>query len=113
MHVRQASQRAAPLGAAADSLHPARVATGGVTVDMENYYSRLALDIIGKAVFNYDFDSLSKDDPVIRAVYTTLREAEHRSLTPIPYWRLPFADVLIPRQVRAAARMHACHACAA
>lgn len=24
-------------------------ATGGLTVDMENYYSRLALDIIGKA----------------------------------------------------------------
>lgn len=52
-----------------------------------------------QAVFNYEFDSLSKDDPVIQAVYTTLREAEHRSLTPIPYWRIPFADELIPRQV--------------
>ena len=30
-----------------DSMRPA--ATGGLTVDMENYYSRLALDIIGKA----------------------------------------------------------------
>jgi hypothetical protein len=54
-----------------------------------------------QAVFNYDFDSLSKDDRVIQAVYTTLREAEHRSLTPIPYWKLPFADELIPRQARA------------
>jgi len=34
-------------------------------VNMENYFSRLALDIIGKAVFNYDFDSLTHDDPVI------------------------------------------------
>ena len=33
---------------------------------MENFFSRLGLDIIGKAVFNYDFDSLTNDDPVIR-----------------------------------------------
>ena len=39
----------------------------GTVVEMENFYSRLALDIIGKAVFNYDFDSLKKDDPVIKA----------------------------------------------
>ena len=40
---------------------------------------RYALDIIGKAVFNYDFDSLTTDDPVIKAVYTVLREAEYRA----------------------------------
>jgi beta-ring hydroxylase len=101
LHKRYIENMVAMFGASAEhciaNLRPAAI--GGVTVDMENYYSRLALDIIGKAVFNYDFDSLSKDDPVIRAVYTTLREAEHRSLTPIPYWRLPFADELIPRQV--------------
>ena len=33
---------------------------------MENFFSRLTLDIIGKAVFNYDFDSLTHDDPVIK-----------------------------------------------
>ena len=33
---------------------------------MENFFSRLTLDIIGKAVFNYDFDSLTHDDPVIQ-----------------------------------------------
>ncbi len=33
---------------------------------MENYYSRLALDIIGQAVFNYEFDALTHDDPVIQ-----------------------------------------------
>ena len=35
-------------------------------MELENYFSRLALDIIGKAVFNYDFDSLTHDDPVIQ-----------------------------------------------
>ena len=85
---------------------------GRKSVDMENYYSRLGLDIIGKAVFNYDFDSLSKDDAVIEAVYTTLREAEHRSLCPIPYWKLPFATELIPRQVRRGSDCHACLATA-
>ena len=35
-------------------------------VEMENLFSRLTLDIIGKAVFNYDFDSLTHDDPVIQ-----------------------------------------------
>ncbi len=33
---------------------------------MENFFSRLTLDIIGKAVFDYDFDSLTNDDPVIK-----------------------------------------------
>lgn len=36
-------------------------------MEMENFFSRLTLDIIGKAVFNYDFDSLTHDDPVIQA----------------------------------------------
>ncbi|GFR50051.1 hypothetical protein Agub_g12102, partial [Astrephomene gubernaculifera] len=75
-----------------------QVAAAGGSIDMENYFSRLALDIIGKAVFNYDFDSLTHDDPVIQAVYTLLREAEHRSLTPLPYWDLPGAALLVPRQ---------------
>lgn len=113
----------------------------GNSVNMENYFSRLTLDIIGKAVFNYDFDSLTHDDPVIevsgwsvsllfvnhlliqqtcyvqgsclssahlsktqsvpdtlQAVYTVLREAEHRSTAPIAYWDIPGAKQLIPRQ---------------
>ena len=40
----------------------------GKPIDMENYFSRLALDIIGKAVFNYEFDSLTHDDPVIQVI---------------------------------------------
>jgi beta-ring hydroxylase len=46
--------------------HGLQAAASGKPIDMENYFSRLALDIIGKAVFNYDFDSLTHDDPVIQ-----------------------------------------------
>jgi beta-ring hydroxylase len=76
----------------------ARAEIDGQSVEMENFYSRLALDIIGKAVFNYDFDSLKTDDPVIKAVYTVLREAEYRSVTFIPYWKVPPLQYLVPRQ---------------
>lgn len=37
-------------------------------VEMENFFSRLTLDIIGKAVFNYDFHSLTHDDPFIQVI---------------------------------------------
>lgn len=70
----------------------------GEAVEMENFFSRLALDIIGKAVFNYEFDSLTNDDPVIKAVYTVLREAEYRSTYPIPYWNVPPLKAIVPRQ---------------
>eukprot|EP00877_Chromochloris_zofingiensis_P008598 jgi/Chrzof1/3992/Cz13g16110.t1_CYP97A1[v5.2] len=73
-------------------------AAAGRSVEMENFFSRLALDIIGKAVFNYEFDSLTHDDPVIQAVYTVLREAEYRSTALIPYWNFPPAKYLVPRQ---------------
>ncbi len=43
-----------------------RAAAEGKAVEMENFFSRFALDIIGKAVFNYEFDSLTTDDPVIQ-----------------------------------------------
>lgn len=35
-----------------------------------------------------------------QAVYTALREAEHRSTAPLAYWNLPFATYIVPRQVR-------------
>jgi hypothetical protein len=53
-----------------------------------------------QAVFNYEFDSLTHDDPVISAVYTALREAEYRSTAFIPYWNFPPARWLVPRQRR-------------
>jgi len=73
-------------------------AEAGQSVEMENFFSRLSLDIIGKAVFNYTFDSLTHDDPVISAVYTVLREAEHRSIAIFPYWNLPGIAAVVPRQ---------------
>ncbi|KAI3979206.1 hypothetical protein MKX01_017031 [Papaver californicum] len=73
---------------------------GGNTIelDLEAEFSNLALDIIGLAVFNYDFGSVSKESPVIKAVYGTLFEAEHRSTFYIPYWKLPLARWVVPRQ---------------
>lgn len=65
---------------------------------MENLFCSVSLDIIGLSVFNYPFGSVTKESPVIQAVYNTLREAEHRSTFYFPYWNIPFASVLVPRQ---------------
>ncbi|XP_010540722.1 PREDICTED: protein LUTEIN DEFICIENT 5, chloroplastic [Tarenaya hassleriana] len=73
-------------------------ASTGEQVEMESLFSRLTLDIIGKAVFNYDFDSLTNDTGVIEAVYTLLREAEDRSVSPIPVWDIPIWKDISPRQ---------------
>ncbi|XP_042483216.1 cytochrome P450 97B2, chloroplastic-like isoform X2 [Macadamia integrifolia] len=69
-----------------------------VELDLEAEFSSLALDIIGLGVFNYDFGSVTKESPVIKAVYGTLFEAEHRSTFYIPYWKLPLARWVVPRQ---------------
>lgn len=42
-------------------------ARNGEDVEMESLFSRLTLDIIGKAVFNYDFNSLSLDTGIVEA----------------------------------------------
>lgn len=67
-------------------------------VEMEMMFSRMGLDVIGKAVFNYDFDALTRETPFCEAVYCVLREAEHRSVAPVQYWNIPFASTVIPRQ---------------
>ncbi|KAK2994725.1 hypothetical protein RJ640_002531 [Escallonia rubra] len=72
----------------------------GEDVEMESLFSRLTLDIIGKAVFNYDFDSLTNDTGIVEAVYTVLREAEDRSVAPIPVWEIPIWKDISPRQKR-------------
>ncbi|EHA8589231.1 putative Cytochrome P450 97B2, chloroplastic [Cocos nucifera] len=69
-----------------------------IELDLEAEFSSLALDIIGLGVFNYDFGSVTKESPVIKAVYGTLFEAEHRSTFYIPYWKLPLARWMVPRQ---------------
>ncbi|KAL8160118.1 hypothetical protein V2J09_001655 [Rumex salicifolius] len=73
-------------------------ASNGEVVEMESVFSKLTLDIIGKAVFNYDFDSLSNDAGIVEAVYTVLREAEDRSVSPIPVWDIPIWKDISPRQ---------------
>ena len=70
-----------------------------MTVDVEERFCSVTLDIIGKSVFNYDFGSTTKESPVVKAVYRVLREAEHRSSSFIPYWNLPYADKWMGGQV--------------
>lgn len=66
-------------------------------VEMEEKFCSVALDIIGKSVFNYEFGSVTEESPVIKAVYSALVETEHRCMTPAPYWELPFANQVVPR----------------
>lgn len=40
-------------------------ASEGEDVEMESLFSRLTLDVIGKAVFNYHFDSLTNDTGIV------------------------------------------------
>ena len=75
------------------------VQKNGKVVDMEERFCSVTLDIIGKAVFNYDFGSVTKESPIVKAVYRVLREAEHRSTSFIPYWNLPYADQWMGGQV--------------
>ncbi|OVA17922.1 Cytochrome P450 [Macleaya cordata] len=76
-------------------------AVNGAPVNMEAKFSQLTLDVIGLAVFNYNFDSLTTDSPVIDAVYTALKEAEARSTDLLPYWKIKPLCKIIPRQIKA------------
>ncbi|XP_035544445.1 carotene epsilon-monooxygenase, chloroplastic-like [Juglans regia] len=76
-------------------------ALSGSPVNMEENFSQLTLDVIGLSVFNYNFDSLTTDSPVIDAVYTALKEAEARSTDILPYWKVKALCKIIPRQIKA------------
>ncbi|CAD6343538.1 unnamed protein product, partial [Miscanthus lutarioriparius] len=76
-------------------------ALSGEAVNMEARFSQLTLDVIGLSLFNYNFDSLTTDSPVIDAVYTALKEAELRSTDLLPYWKIDFLCKIIPRQIKA------------
>jgi len=65
---------------------------------MEERFCSVALDIIGKSVFNFEFGSVTNESPVVKAVYSALLEVEHRSMTPAPYWDIPGAKTVVPRQ---------------
>jgi len=73
-------------------------AAEGKTIDMEERFGSVALDIIGKSVFNYEFGSVEGESPVVKAAIQSLREVEHRAQTPFQYWKLPLMDVVIERQ---------------
>ncbi|KAL8039604.1 hypothetical protein ABFX02_10G046900 [Erythranthe guttata] len=73
----------------------------GSAVNMEDKFSQLTLDVIGLALFNYDFDSLTANSPVIDAVYTALKEAELRSTDLLPYWKINALCKVVPRQIKA------------
>lgn len=93
-----AAQCAASLDASIDAASGGGVTTNAPVLDMEERCLSYGLDVIGRGVFNFDFGSTDTESPVIRAVYGVLKEAEHRSTFYIPYWNLPLADVLVPRQ---------------
>ena len=48
-------------------------------LNLETEFCSVSLDIIGKAVFNYDFGSVTTESPVIQAVYSTLKEVNSRN----------------------------------
>ena len=76
-----------------------KAAESNQRLDMEERFGSLALDVIGKAVFNYDFGSVQEESPVVKAAIRTLGEVEHRALTPAPYWKIPGANKVVPRLV--------------
>jgi beta-ring hydroxylase len=41
-------------------------------MEMESLFSRLTLDVIGKAVFNYDFNSLTNDTGIVEVRFIFL-----------------------------------------
>mmetsp|Transcript_18846 Transcript_18846/g.38802 ORF Transcript_18846/g.38802 Transcript_18846/m.38802 type:complete len:641 (+) Transcript_18846:144-2066(+) len=88
------AEEEAAAGAAAEGISASQGAAAAagaapLVVDMEEKFCSVTLDIIGNAVFNYDFNSAQKESPVVKAVYRCLREAEHRSTAFIPYWQIP------------------------
>lgn len=78
----------------------------GDMLSMETEFSSVTLDIIGKAVFNFDFGSVTNESPVVKAVYGALQEAERRSTSILPYWKLPRATKILPNMKKFAADMH-------
>ena len=49
-------------------------AEADISTDMETLFCSVSLDIIGKAVFNYPFDSVTKESPVIKVRVVRRRE---------------------------------------
>eukprot|EP00884_Botryococcus_braunii_P017893 jgi/Botrbrau1/4788/Bobra.0325s0010.1 len=86
-------------------------AAGTGVTDMEVEFLNLGLDIIGLGVFNFDFGSITSESPVIKAVYGVLKEAEHRSTFYLPYWNIPIAQYVVPRQRKFQADLKVINSC--
>lgn len=67
-------------------------ASDGEDVEMESLFSRLTLDIIGKAVFNYDFDSLAYDNGIVEVFILIL--FTFACLHPLTHISCPFSCFL-------------------
>ena len=52
-----------------------QVVKRGNAVEMEERFCSVSLDIIGKAVFNYDFGSVEKESPVVKVSRGAKRRA--------------------------------------
>lgn len=46
--------------------------TGSPTIDVTKWISRMTLDVIGEAAFDYDFGALDNSDSALSAVYKNL-----------------------------------------
>eukprot|EP00929_Paragymnodinium_shiwhaense_P012936 TRINITY_DN120809_c0_g1_i1.p1 TRINITY_DN120809_c0_g1~~TRINITY_DN120809_c0_g1_i1.p1 ORF type:complete len:1226 (-),score=316.77 TRINITY_DN120809_c0_g1_i1:165-3773(-) len=77
----------------------------GDLVNMEEKFTSVSLDIIGRAVFDYDFGSVQRESPILNAVFSVLREAERRAQAVVPYWNLPGASSVFPDQKEYAANL--------
>ena len=76
-------------------------AATGEAIDLEACFSQVTLDVIGRALFGYNFGSLQGDSPVIQAVYTALKETETRATDLLPYWKFEPLNYVVPRQRKA------------
>ncbi|CAK0859803.1 unnamed protein product, partial [Prorocentrum cordatum] len=70
----------------------------GALVNMEEKFTSVSFDVIGKAVFEYDFGAISGESPILQAASSVLRESKRRAQSVFPYWNLPGAAALFKDQ---------------
>ena len=66
------------------------------TLNMETEFCSVSLDIIGRAVFNYNFSSVTTESPVVKAVYRALQEVRGYTVRLlIIYYSFHFSPLII------------------
>lgn len=75
---------------------------GRYILDMEQQFNHVTLDIVGRAVFNWDFGTVTsvEETDLVKAVYGVMSEADHRATFFLPYWNVPVLGGMVPRQRR-------------